>query len=82
MTTIEGWPYAGDKRQGKDLQTRYTRTASALAKAEARMRRAFNAWEKARAAHARVCKALEKPAGECPVCGDPGCDGYHPGAAP
>lgn len=60
MTTIEGWPYVGHAKQGKDLQSRYNRAEAALKKAEARMRRAFTAWEKARRAHSRITKQLEQ----------------------
>lgn len=60
MTTIEGWPYANDKRQGKDLQTKFKAAEKVLHRAEAKMRRAFVAWEKARATHKRIVKLLEK----------------------
>lgn len=60
MTTIEGWPYEGHPKTGKDLQTKYQKAEKALFKAEARMRRAFTAWEKARATHKRVIKQIEK----------------------
>lgn len=60
MTTLEGWPYADHPKRGRDLQTKYHAAAAQLVRAEAKMRRAFNAWEKARRAHARVIKQLEK----------------------
>lgn len=58
--TVEGWPYEGHAKQGKDLQSKYNRAEKALFRAEARMRRAFTAWEKARATHKRIVKLLEK----------------------
>lgn len=64
MPTIEGWPYDKHPKRGKDLQTKYNRAEAALFRAEQKMRRAFNAWEKARAAHKRIIKQLEKPTQE------------------
>lgn len=61
MPTLEGWPYADHPKRGRDLQSKYNKAEQALFKAEQRMRRAFNAWEKARAAHKRIIKQLEKP---------------------
>lgn len=60
MVSIEGWPYADHPKRGKDLQSRYQKAETALKRAEAKMRRAFNAWDKARAAYTRVIKQLEK----------------------
>lgn len=61
MPTIEGWPYATDPKRGKDLQTKYHKAERALVAAEKKMRRAFNAWDRARAAHQRIIKQLEEP---------------------
>ena len=59
-TSIEGWPFANHPKRGKDAQSRYNQAEAALKRAETRMRRAFNAWEKARRAHCRIIKLLEK----------------------
>lgn len=61
MTTLEGWPYANHPKRGRDLQSKYDKAEKALFRAEQKMRRAFNAWEKARAAHKQIIKQLEKP---------------------
>lgn len=60
MSSIEGWPYADHPKRGRDLQTRFTKADANLKRAEARMRRAFTAWEKARREFARVARRLEK----------------------
>ena len=59
---LEGWPFAGHPKRGRDLQSRYNQSEEVLAKAESRMRRAFAAWLKARKAHLRVIKQLERGA--------------------
>lgn len=60
MSAIEGWPYEDHPKRGKDLQTKYHKAEKALYRSEARMRRAFTAWEKARRDHKRIVKLLEK----------------------
>jgi len=69
--TIEGWPFDGPP-ESVGAQARYNKAAARLTRAEARMRRSFNAWEKARAAERRMAKALERD----------GAPGPHPPAGP
>jgi hypothetical protein len=57
--TIEGWPYRGPVKPSR-LETRYVRAVDQLHKADARMRRAFHAWEKARAAVQRIERRLDQ----------------------
>ena len=59
MQHIEGWPYASDKKRS-DLYAKLKKAGQAQLRAETRMRRAFVAWEKARRAHKRLVKLLEK----------------------
>lgn len=59
MQTIEGWPYADDKKRS-DLYAKLKKAEKAQLRAEVKMRRAFVAWEKARRAHKRLAKLLEK----------------------
>lgn len=59
MQKIEDWPYGNDKKRS-DLYAKLKKAEKALQRAEVRMRRGFVAWEKARRAHKRLVKLLEK----------------------